>query len=275
MPLQDSPATYDPTAFGTNTPETLYLFTSLTSGSSSIITATSRLEHLLKSHKIPFKAVDVATDDKARSLWGRRSKGKRLPGVVKDGMVIGNYEDCEEWTEFGELKQMLGFSALPKPKGMDGTTSSPVPTTSAAPNKVSSPPPQPSTANAAASATAATAAQAAAAVGQQLKKTTGGVKAAVTSQEGGQKEEKTRGIEFAKDVQGGKEKEADKKPTEKKGSTSTEKSREPTLPEKVAESAAERLQGQERGEDISKRLAAANLGEDDPKSPTSTPKTGV
>jgi hypothetical protein len=84
-----APDTFDPQAFSRDEPKTIFLLTSLTSGSSSIITATSRLEHILKSSKIPFKAVDVATDDKARRLWGWKSKGKRLPGVVKDGEMLG------------------------------------------------------------------------------------------------------------------------------------------------------------------------------------------
>jgi len=62
---------------------------------------------LLKAHKIPFLAIDVATDDKARSIWGRRSGGKKLPGLVKDGEVLGNLEDIEEWNEYGELKSRL------------------------------------------------------------------------------------------------------------------------------------------------------------------------
>ncbi|OCL09953.1 hypothetical protein AOQ84DRAFT_375361 [Glonium stellatum] len=47
---------------------TLYLYTSLTAGSSHIITATSRIETILKANKIPFVAVDTATDDRARQL---------------------------------------------------------------------------------------------------------------------------------------------------------------------------------------------------------------
>lgn len=83
------PDSTNPVAFSLDDPDTIYLLTSLTAGSSSIITATSRLEHLLKSNKVPFKAVDLATDDRARGLWGRRGGGKRLPGVVKDGLVLG------------------------------------------------------------------------------------------------------------------------------------------------------------------------------------------
>lgn len=68
---------------------TLYLYTSLTAGSSHIITATSRLETILKANRIPFKALDVATDEKARMLWGRRSKGRKLPGLVRYGSIVG------------------------------------------------------------------------------------------------------------------------------------------------------------------------------------------
>ena len=67
----------------------LFLFTSLTAGSSHIITATSRLETILKANKIPFQAIDTATDEKARRLWQRRAQAKKLPGLVKDGFVIG------------------------------------------------------------------------------------------------------------------------------------------------------------------------------------------
>lgn len=66
----------------------LFVFTSLTAGSSHIITATSRLETILKANRVPFLYVDTATNDTARRLWGRRAAGKKLPGLVKDGYVI-------------------------------------------------------------------------------------------------------------------------------------------------------------------------------------------
>ena len=68
----------------------LYLFTSLTSGSSHIVTATNRIETILKSSRIPFSYVDTATDESARKLFQRRGKGKRLPFLVKEGFVIGD-----------------------------------------------------------------------------------------------------------------------------------------------------------------------------------------
>lgn len=86
----------------------LFLFTSLTAGSSHIITATSRLETILKANKIPFLAIDIATDEGARKLWQRRALGKKLPGLVKDGFVVGDLEMVEEWNEFGELKENIG-----------------------------------------------------------------------------------------------------------------------------------------------------------------------
>lgn len=67
----------------------LYLFTSLTAGSSHIITATSRLETILKANRLPFQAIDTATDEKARRLWGRRAGKRKLPGLVKEGYVLG------------------------------------------------------------------------------------------------------------------------------------------------------------------------------------------
>jgi hypothetical protein len=47
------------------------------------------VETILKANKLPFRAIDVATDEAARKLWGRRSKGKKLPGLVKYGNIVG------------------------------------------------------------------------------------------------------------------------------------------------------------------------------------------
>lgn len=110
----------------------LYLYTSLTSGSSHIVTATSRLETILKANKIPFKALDIATDEKARMLWGRRSgkdesgRARKIPGLVQMGLVVGDLVEIEEWNEYGELKQHITIyheggaptnSAAPTPSG--------------------------------------------------------------------------------------------------------------------------------------------------------------
>lgn len=66
----------------------VFLFTSLTAGSSHIVTATSRIETILNANKIPFMAIDTATNELAKKLWGRRSGGKKLPALVKEGYVI-------------------------------------------------------------------------------------------------------------------------------------------------------------------------------------------
>ncbi|KAL2404074.1 hypothetical protein ABEF94_002563 [Exophiala dermatitidis] len=110
-----------------STDPTLYLFTSLTAGSSHIITATSRLETILKANKIPFRAVDCATDEKARMLWGRRSKGRKLPGLVRYGEIIGDLGQIEEWNEYGELKEQIAASEHGGLTGATTTNNSLVP----------------------------------------------------------------------------------------------------------------------------------------------------
>jgi len=90
---------------------TLYLYTSLTAGSSHIVTATARIETILKANKLPFRAIDVATDEAARKLWGRRSKGKKLPGLVKYGDIVG-VRDSSLYLHL-TLRQDLWFCSAP------------------------------------------------------------------------------------------------------------------------------------------------------------------
>lgn len=78
----------DSTPKSYHTDPALYLYTSLTAGSSHITTATSRLETILKANRIQFQALDVATDEKARMLWGRRAGKRKLPGLVRMGMIV-------------------------------------------------------------------------------------------------------------------------------------------------------------------------------------------
>ena len=88
----------------------LYIYTSLTAGSSHIVTATSRLETILRANKVPFKAIDIATDEKARMLWGRRAgkdesgRLRKLPALIQMGLVLGDLVEIEDWNEYGELK---------------------------------------------------------------------------------------------------------------------------------------------------------------------------
>lgn len=93
-PPSDAAAAAKPgTSYSTD--PALYLYTSLTAGSSHIVTATSRLETILRANRVPFKAIDIATDEKARMLWGRRAgkdeggRLRKLPGLVQMGLVLG------------------------------------------------------------------------------------------------------------------------------------------------------------------------------------------
>lgn len=94
-----------------STDPALYLYTSLTAGSSHIVTATSRLETILRANRVPFKAIDIAIDEKARMLWGRRAgkdangRVRKLPGLVQMGLVLGDLVEIEEWNEYGEVRQ--------------------------------------------------------------------------------------------------------------------------------------------------------------------------
>ncbi|KAF2084005.1 hypothetical protein K490DRAFT_3938, partial [Saccharata proteae CBS 121410] len=87
---------------------TLYLFTSLTAGSSHIVTATSRIETILKANRIPFTYIDTATNDLAKKLFQRRAAGKKLPLLVKEGYVLGGITEIEEWNEYEELHENIG-----------------------------------------------------------------------------------------------------------------------------------------------------------------------
>ncbi len=93
-----------------STDPALYIYTSLTAGSSHIVTATSRLETILRANRVPFKAIDIATDEKARMLWGRRAgkdeggRVRKLPGLVQMGMVLG-VSCCHSHSRMGRVEQ--------------------------------------------------------------------------------------------------------------------------------------------------------------------------
>ena len=73
------------------------------------------METILKANKIKFQALDVATDEKARMLWGRRAGKRKLPGLVRMGMIVGDLEEVEEWNEYGELKDNVEPAPRPAP----------------------------------------------------------------------------------------------------------------------------------------------------------------
>ncbi|KAB2106484.1 hypothetical protein AG0111_0g5345 [Alternaria gaisen] len=123
---------------------TIYLFTSLTAGSSHIVTATSRIETILRANKIPFKGVDTATDELAKKLFQRRASGKKLPLIVKEGYVLGGITEIEEWNEYDEIREALGVTSAftpfpakpgPPPMAAPATTTSSFSSTSAAAKK--------------------------------------------------------------------------------------------------------------------------------------------
>lgn len=53
------------------------------------------METILKANRIPFSGLDLATDEKARMLWGRRAgkdaqgRQRKLPALVQAGLVVG------------------------------------------------------------------------------------------------------------------------------------------------------------------------------------------
>ncbi|KAJ6264598.1 hypothetical protein Dda_0747 [Drechslerella dactyloides] len=159
-------------------PKILYLYVSLSTGTFANSSATSRIETILKINKIPFKAIDVATDDRARSIWGRRRRpDQKLPALVKDGAVLGDLAEVEEWNEFGELKQKLGIATAAGPALSQKATTSTVdtkpavkqaiPSSSTTTSPTSSTAAPSSSAAAPSSSTAALAAEAAAAANKK------------------------------------------------------------------------------------------------------------
>lgn len=102
-----------------STDPALYIYTSLTAGSSHIVTATSRLETILRANRVPFKAIDIATDEKARMLWGRRAgkdesgRVRKLPGLVQMGMVLGVGHPFPLSSSFSSGQPLLTTCAFP------------------------------------------------------------------------------------------------------------------------------------------------------------------
>lgn len=136
------------------TDKTLYVFTSLTAGSSHIVTATSRIETILRANRLHFTYIDTATNESARKLYGRRGRGKKLPLLVKQGEILGDLNEIEEFNEFGELKQVVGELPPPTDKSVV-TTPAKMAGPYSGPNSASSTP-KPSAGAAATSSTSAT-----------------------------------------------------------------------------------------------------------------------
>ncbi|ODV93938.1 hypothetical protein PACTADRAFT_51684 [Pachysolen tannophilus NRRL Y-2460] len=87
--------------------EPVYLYTSL-AGGFQIATRTNRLITILKANKVEFTMRDLGTDEEAKKIWKRYSRGKTLPGIVrgKDD-YIGNWEDIEESNEMYQVRSLI------------------------------------------------------------------------------------------------------------------------------------------------------------------------
>lgn len=81
----------------------VFLYTSLSSAMNNMVSRTNRMAHILESHKIKFTYVDVATDERAKRLWRWKSKGRMLPGIVRDGEIICDFPELEEINEDHEV----------------------------------------------------------------------------------------------------------------------------------------------------------------------------
>ncbi|KAF5093215.1 hypothetical protein D0Z03_002503 [Geotrichum reessii] len=81
----------------------VFLYTSFSSAMINMVSRTNRMAHILESHKIKFTYVDVATDERAKRLWRWKSKGRMLPGIVRDGEIICDFPELEEINEDHEV----------------------------------------------------------------------------------------------------------------------------------------------------------------------------
>ncbi|CEP22377.1 unnamed protein product [Cyberlindnera jadinii] len=88
--------------------EPVYIFTSLAGGGFFMPQRTNKLATILTANRIPFTYRDLGTDEEARNVWRRYSKGRSPPGVVrgKDD-IIGNWEEIEEANEDYRVRELI------------------------------------------------------------------------------------------------------------------------------------------------------------------------
>lgn len=88
--------------------ESVYLYTSLAGGGFHMPTRTNKLATILTGNRIPFTYRDLGTDEQARNVWRRYSRGRTLPAVVrgKDD-IIGNWEEIEEANEDYRVRELI------------------------------------------------------------------------------------------------------------------------------------------------------------------------
>jgi hypothetical protein len=89
------------------TDEEIYIYTSLANAQFNLNSDTNRMSTILQNNRIEFQLVDLGTNERAKKLWKWRSKGKKLPGIVRGEEILGNLVDLEEANEFGEVQEFL------------------------------------------------------------------------------------------------------------------------------------------------------------------------
>ncbi|KAG7099048.1 hypothetical protein E1B28_000924 [Marasmius oreades] len=67
------------------------------------------LLRILQVKKIPFTSYDLASDERAKRLWKRKTPldKQQLPGILVGGKFPGAFTDFEEAVEFNELDRFL------------------------------------------------------------------------------------------------------------------------------------------------------------------------
>ncbi|CCH43931.1 Mediator of DNA damage checkpoint protein 1 [Wickerhamomyces ciferrii] len=88
--------------------EPVYLYTSLAGGGFHMPHRTNRLATILTGNQIPFTYRDLGTDEEARNVWRRYSRGRLLPAVVrgKDD-IIGNFQEIDEANEEYRVRELI------------------------------------------------------------------------------------------------------------------------------------------------------------------------
>lgn len=85
----------------------LFLYTSFASGTHHMVSDTNRMAHILTANKVKYMGVDVGTDPKARKIWRWKAKGRQLPAIVREGEVMCDLKQLEDWCEYREVWDRL------------------------------------------------------------------------------------------------------------------------------------------------------------------------
>jgi glutaredoxin 3 len=67
-----------------------------------------RAKRLLSERGIPYREVDVATDDVRREEMIRRSGRRSVPQIFIDGQAIGGFDELAAIDASGELRTLTG-----------------------------------------------------------------------------------------------------------------------------------------------------------------------